>query len=100
MDPIKSTVYRLESRPRDQGRGVLVRVAEPKDYDVTPNNYNVRTGVHAYGGAAATVFNGTAYFSSVSLDGNKDGRVFKVVDTGPGQDIKAITPSEFLLKIC
>lgn len=94
MDPIKSTVYRLESRPKDDGRGVLVRVGDSGSYDVTPKNYNVRTGVHAYGGAAATVLNGTAYFSNFSLDNNTDGRVYKVVDVGPDQAPSAITPSK------
>ena len=93
VDPIKSTIYRLESRPKEQGHGVLVRVAKPSDYDVTPKEYNVRTGVHAYGGAAATVFDGTAYFSNFT-----DGRVYKVVDNGPGQVSTpiAITPSKSL----
>lgn len=100
VDPKKSTVYRLESRPKEQGRGVLVRVADSGNYDVTPEKYNVRTGVHAYGGAAATVFDGTAYFSNFSFDGKTDGAVYKVLDNGPGKVPTAITPSKFHLKSC
>ena len=96
MDPIRLTAYRLESRPKEQGCGVLVRVAESGDYDVTdPKKWNVRTGVHAYGGAAATVFDGIAYFSNASLDGKLDGKVYKVVDDGKDQGSPtAITPGK------
>ena len=103
MDPRKSTVYRLESRPKEQGRGVLVRVAASGDYDLTdPKKWNVRTGVHAYGGAAATVFDGTAYFSNSSLNDKMDGKVYKVVDDGKGQGTPtAITPGKpFGWKFC
>jgi hypothetical protein len=98
VDPRKLTVYRLESRPKENGRGVLVRVADSGDYDLTdPKKWNVRTGVHAYGGASATVFDGTAYFSNLnSLDGKTDGKVYKVEDDGKGQVPTAITPGKSL----
>jgi len=76
------TVYSIESRPKEEGRGVLVRLGTG-GHDVTdPTKWNVRTGVHDYGGAAATVFNGTAYFSNYSLGTKTDGRVYKVEDDG------------------
>ena len=100
MDPKTSTVYCLESRPKDEGRGVLVRVGH---YDLTnpEKGWNVRTGVHEYGGAAATVFGGTAYFSNYSLGDKIDGRVYKVLDNGSGQvpDPTPITPGEFPRKL-
>ena len=103
VDPKKLTVYRLESRPKEGGRGVLVRVAEPNNYDVTPETWNVRSGVHAYGGAAATVYDGTAYFSnmSYSLDGKivTDGKVYQVMDDGKPHVPTAITPGKSLYEI-
>src|SRR5580658_2216009 len=58
-------IYWIEGRPSEGGRNVLVR--RTKDggrEDVTPAPFNVRTRVHEYGGGAATVRHGTAYFSN------------------------------------
>lgn len=45
------TVYWLEGRPEEQGRGVIVRCTNGQREDITPKPYNVRTRVHEYGGA-------------------------------------------------
>lgn len=61
-----SDIYWLESRPQEAGRNVIVRrTADGKTSDITPPEYNVRSRVHEYGGAAYTVADGRVYFSNV-----------------------------------
>jgi dipeptidyl aminopeptidase/acylaminoacyl peptidase len=63
-------VYWLETRPREGGRGVVVRAArEGTLSDVTPpwpadgrGGFNVRTRVHEYGGGAYLAAGGVVYF--------------------------------------
>lgn len=82
MDPVSSRVYHLEKRP-SEGRNVLVDTEN--NTDLFGVNWNARSGVHEYGGAAATVHNGVAYFSHWV-----DGRVYMV----KGQETpKPVTPS-------
>lgn len=50
MQYINDAVYWLESRPHEQGRGVIVRSHNGKREDVTPEGFNVRTRVHEYAG--------------------------------------------------
>ena len=59
------TVWWLEGRPSEGGRVVLVR-AEPGGgpVDVVPEGFNVRTGVHEYGGGSYCVHAGTAFVSN------------------------------------
>ena len=52
--------------------------------DVVGQEWNVRTGVHEYGGSAALVHNGVAYFSNYS-----DGRIYVL---SQGQEPQAVTP--------
>ncbi|KAH9925016.1 alpha/beta-hydrolase [Epithele typhae] len=82
VDPITSTVYHMESRPEEGGRSVIVNTKTGKD--VVGKEWNVRTGVHEYGGAAAVVYDGVCYFSNFS-----DGRVYK---TKEGEEPEAVTP--------
>ncbi len=57
--------YWLESRPQEAGRSVIVlRTGDGKTKDITPPDYNVRSRVHEYGGAAYTVLNGLVCFSN------------------------------------
>ncbi len=59
-------IYWLESRPQEAGRNVIVRrTADGKTTDITLPEYNVRSRVHEYGGAAYTVADGRVYFSNV-----------------------------------
>jgi dipeptidyl aminopeptidase/acylaminoacyl peptidase len=59
--------YWLESRPQEAGRSVIVRrAADGRIADITPPQYNVRTRVHEYGGAAYTVVDRQVYFSNIS----------------------------------
>jgi dipeptidyl aminopeptidase/acylaminoacyl peptidase len=58
-------IYWSELRPSEKGRNVIVRrTPDGKTLDVTPNNFNVRTRVHEYGGGAYFVVDGTVYFSN------------------------------------
>jgi dipeptidyl aminopeptidase/acylaminoacyl peptidase len=58
-------IYWLESRPQEAGRNVIVRrTAAGELTDITPPEYNVRSRVHEYGGAAYTVVDGRVYFSN------------------------------------
>ena len=56
-------IYWLESRPSEQGRGVIVRWSSALGaIDITPKEFNVRSSVHEYGGAAYIVSNRKIYF--------------------------------------
>ncbi|MBX6349998.1 MAG: S9 family peptidase [Clostridia bacterium] len=75
-------VYWIEGRPWEEGRSVLVRAAprgegapsrEAEALDVTPRPFNVRTRVHEYGGGAALVHRGVAYFVNFA-----DQRLYRV----------------------
>ncbi|HEX5027674.1 MAG TPA: S9 family peptidase [Gaiellaceae bacterium] len=75
----------LEGRAAESGRVALVRLApggEPSD--VVPEGFNVRTGVHEYGGGAYCVHGGVAYCSNFD-----DQRLYRVV---PGRAPQPITP--------
>ncbi|KAB5590159.1 Dipeptidyl peptidase family member 6 [Ceratobasidium theobromae] len=61
VDAATSEIYHVEERPHEAGRRVLVHSVTSKD--VFGENWNARTGVHEYGGSAATVHNDTALFA-------------------------------------
>lgn len=76
----------LEGRATEGGRVVLVKVdpgGEP--VDVTPAGFNVRTGVHEYGGGTYCVHRGTVFCSNFD-----DQRLYRV---DPGGTPTAITPA-------
>ena len=80
------TVWWLEGRPSENGRVVLVRAEPDADpVDVVPQAFNVRTGVHEYGGGAYCVHAGTAFFSNFD-----DQRLYRV---DPGGAPVGITPA-------
>ncbi|MEW6568933.1 MAG: prolyl oligopeptidase family serine peptidase [Chloroflexota bacterium] len=76
--------YWVESRPKEGGRSVIVRLGPGGPEDVTPEGFSARTRVHEYGGGAYTVRGGTVYFSNYF-----DHRVYRQ-DTG--RPPRAITP--------
>ena len=58
-------LYWAEGRASEGGRYVVVRrTPDGRLSDVTPPDFNVRTRVHEYGGAAYTVHRGTVFFSN------------------------------------
>ncbi|KAI0672134.1 alpha/beta-hydrolase [Trametes maxima] len=82
VDPITSTIYHNEQRPAEAGRVVIVNTE--KGEDVVGKDWNVRSGVHEYGGAPAVAYDGTIYFSNL-----KDGRIYKLRE---GEQPEAVTP--------
>ena len=56
-------IYWLEGRPAEAGRSVIVRRSnDGRIDDVTPKPFNVRSGVHEYGGGAFSVHQSVVYF--------------------------------------
>lgn len=84
-EPAEEGVYWLESRP-SEGRTVLV--FKPWDGDVVdaiPARFNVRTGVHEYGGSAYFQHGTTLFFTNF-----EDQRLHRL--DGVGAEPRAITP--------
>lgn len=87
VDPVTSKVYFAQNRPDEGGRSVLVAVETGKD--VIPDDFDARTKVHEYGGAAAVVRNDVLYFSNIG-----DGRVY-LVNVKEGASMpEVVTPGE------
>ena len=70
-DHADGSVYWLESRASEAGRSVLVRWRDGRREDVTPAPFNVRNGVHEYGGTSYRVQDGVLVFSDFA-----DGRLY------------------------
>ncbi len=49
MKVIGDSVYWLELRAKDKGRGVIVKYSNGKTVDITPEEFSVKTRVHEYG---------------------------------------------------
>lgn len=83
VDAVTFTVYHIEKLPS----GSYTIINTTSNYDLlksSEGNLDVRTGVHEYGGGAAIVYNGTAYFSNYI-----DGRVYAVRE---GEKAKPVSP--------
>lgn len=77
--------YWIESRPSEDGRNVIVRMAaDGKIEDVLSKGFSARTRVHEYGGAAYFVHGGSIYFSNFL-----DQRLYR---QDPDKPPKAISP--------
>ncbi len=86
-------VYWLEGRASEGGRNVLVRAsAGAPPVDVSPRDFNVRSRVHEYGGAAYTVHQGTIYASNFA-----DQKLYAFT---AGQAPKALTPEGYFYAQC
>lgn len=82
-----STVW-LEGRPSEAGRQVLVvRSADGTVSDLLPPEFNARSAVHEYGGGAAWVEQGRAWF--VNWD---DQRIWTIAVAGPDEP-RPLTPA-------
>jgi dipeptidyl aminopeptidase/acylaminoacyl peptidase len=81
------TVYWLERRPSEGGRGVVMR-AGPSGAAaaVTPDDHDVRTTVHEYGGGDFAVVDGAVVYSRFD-----DQRLYRV-DADGGGDPTPLTP--------
>ncbi|KAL0948370.1 hypothetical protein HGRIS_010952 [Hohenbuehelia grisea] len=86
VDPIDKIVYHVETRPSEAGRNVLVETKAGRD--VVGSGWNVRTGVHEYGGASAIVHAGMVYFSHY-----EDARIYKIkASSSAKEEPKPVTP--------
>ena len=86
-------VYWLEGRASEGGRNVLVRAsAGAPPVDVSPRDFNVRSRVHEYGGAAYAVHQGTIYASNFA-----DQKLYAFT---AGQAPKALTPEGYFYAQC
>ncbi|KAF7361348.1 Peptidase-S9 domain-containing protein [Mycena sanguinolenta] len=90
VDRATNITYHVESRPSESGRSVLVESHSGRD--IVGKQWNVRTGVHEYGGGPAIVHAGVAYFSHFT-----DGRVY-AVDVEKGSEPRAVTPESKVLR--
>ncbi len=79
-------VYWLESRAHEGGRSVLVLKSEDSDpVDVVPEDFNVRSRVHEYGGGAYWRHGRTLFCSNFD-----DSRLYRI--DGVGAPPRAVTP--------
>lgn len=58
------SIYWSEMRPSEGGRYVIVQYKEGVTKDILPTEFNARTRVHEYGGAAFAVYNSIIYFTN------------------------------------
>jgi dipeptidyl aminopeptidase/acylaminoacyl peptidase len=78
-------LYWVEGRASEAGRYVVVRrTSAGRISDVTPADFNVRSRVHEYGGAAYTVHLGTVYFSNFA-----DQRLYRQSGTSAPEPLTA-----------
>lgn len=84
---MSSTIYHIEKR--STGSSAIVNTTT--GHDIVAGDWNVRTAVHEYGGAAAIAYDGIIYFSN-----EKDGRVYRVIN---GKQPEAVTEGAFQVHI-
>jgi len=82
VDPLTSIIYHTEKRPSEEGRVALVKTESGAD--LAGKDFNCRTGVEEYGGAASAAYGGTIYFSNFTT-----GQAYQLKDGGQPE---AITP--------
>lgn len=78
-------IYWSEMRPNEGGRCAIIKQSNNQQHEVLPKEFNARTRVHEYGGAAFTVAKGTIYFVNFS-----DQRLYRMVS---GKKPEALTQS-------
>ena len=80
-----ASLYWLENRPLEDGRGVVVRRRQGTIEDLTPAAFNVRTRAHEYGGGSFWVHGGSLFFANFG-----DQRLYRRSVAG---DFAPITPA-------
>jgi len=84
-------LYWLELRPSEGGRCVVVRRdADGVQSDMTPEEFNVRTRVHEYGGGEFVVDEQAIYFSNFS-----DQRLYRQTDSSSREPITPESPLRY-----
>ncbi|KAH7403883.1 Alpha/Beta hydrolase protein [Cadophora sp. MPI-SDFR-AT-0126] len=87
-NPKTKSIYLVEGRPAEKGRQVIVEVKNDQSIDILPEQYNARSRVHEYGGAAATLSpDGNLIFTDANTNG-----VFSLSPTGVVSEILAGDP--------
>jgi dipeptidyl aminopeptidase/acylaminoacyl peptidase len=82
-------VYWRERRPDEDGRAAVVRHDGTGTAEVTPDDVDVRTRVHEYGGGDFAVADGVLYYAD-----HDDGRVYRMpADGGAGDEPEPVTPA-------
>ena len=81
-----SDIYWLEGRPSEGGRVVLMRRTDTGPVDVLPTGYSARSRVQEYGGGAAIVSGGVAFFVNF-----EDQRIYRLEDGGVPEAISPDT---------
>lgn len=85
----RGRAYWTESRPDEGGRGVVVRETTGGHEDVTPEDADVRTLVHEYGGGDVAVDAGTVYYAEYD-----DQRLYRLPPEDPPEPITPEPPVE------
>ncbi|KAH9949250.1 alpha/beta-hydrolase [Amylocystis lapponica] len=93
VDPITSTVYHVEARPSEGGRGVVVMTQN--GVDAVGREWDTRTGIHEYGGAPAVAYGGVLYFTHIT-----DSRVYMVEKGKQPRPITPVNPHHRFAKFC
>jgi len=84
-EPAERGVYWLESRPHEGRTALVFKAWHGEAQDVVPAGFNVRNGVHEYGGGAYWLDDGTVFFTNFD-----DQRIYVVDEVGA--EPRAITP--------
>ena len=84
------SVYWVESRPEEQGRYAIVKVADSvKEKDFLPRGYSAKTKVYEYGGGSALTKDNVLYFSNFNQNTpSSDQQVYRME---PGKNPVPIT---------
>ncbi len=84
----QDSVYWLEGRPLEGGRNVFCKWTGETDAvcEITPQETNVRTRVHEYGGAATTLSGDALFYSDFATQ-----QVYQMSLSDPDSEPKAIT---------
>ncbi|KAG1744981.1 Alpha/Beta hydrolase protein [Suillus paluster] len=86
VDPVTKDIYYIEQRASEGGRYVLLSNKTQKE--VFGTDFNARTRVHEYGGAAAIAYNGTVYssnFADFLVYAAKDGKIRPITPEDPNK---------------
>ncbi|THV07184.1 alpha/beta-hydrolase [Dendrothele bispora CBS 962.96] len=86
IDLLNSCVYYAQKRPEEGGRSAIVSAVDRKDF--FDGDWDARTQVHEYGGAAAVVFNSVLFFSNFS-----DKRVYRLETGGKPTPVTPENPA-------
>ncbi|KAH7106404.1 alpha/beta-hydrolase [Auriculariales sp. MPI-PUGE-AT-0066] len=95
VDPVTHLLYVIEARPSEAGRCVIVshNLDGTERKDVFGADWNARSGVHEYGGAAGAAYGNVLYFSERS-----NGRIHRIDLNEQGARPTPITPDSKVLR--